>query len=99
MGYSETSTSFRIYVPSERHVEVSRDVTFHEEETFKQSKEIKCDPETEEDETPIEEDNNDDSSPSDIQRENPIEHAELPVIDELDELVDEPPTKRRSTWC
>ena len=35
VGYSETSKEFRIYVPSERHVEVSWDATFHEEETFK----------------------------------------------------------------
>ena len=35
VGYSETSKEFRIYVPGERHVEVSRDVTFQEEETFK----------------------------------------------------------------
>ena len=36
--YSDTSKEFRIYVPGERHVEVNRDVTFHEEETFKWSK-------------------------------------------------------------
>ena len=35
VGYSETFNEFRIYVPSERHVEVSQDVTFHEDETFK----------------------------------------------------------------
>ena len=35
VGYNETSKAFKIYVPSERHVEVSRDVTFHEEATFK----------------------------------------------------------------
>ena len=99
VGYSETSKEFKIYVPSERHVELSQDVAFHEEETFKLSKYLYCDPNIEEVEAPIEEDHDDDSSPSDVQRENPIEHAELPVIDELDELVDEPPTKRRSTWC
>ena len=33
--YSETSKEFKIYVLGERHVEVSQDVTFHEEETFK----------------------------------------------------------------
>ena len=42
-SYSETSKDFIIYVPGERHVEVSRDVTFHEEETFKWSKEIEYD--------------------------------------------------------
>ena len=53
VGYSETSKEFRIYVPGERHVEVSRDVTFHEEETFKRSKELEYDPETDENEAPI----------------------------------------------
>ena len=40
VGYNETSKAFIIYVPGERHVEVIRDVTFHEEATFKQSKEL-----------------------------------------------------------
>ena len=91
VGYNKTSKAFRIYVPGERHVEVSRDVTFHEE-TFKRSKELEFDPKIEEDETPISEDHDDDSSPSNVQRENPSEHVELLVIDEPIELVDEPPT-------
>ena len=44
-GYNETSKAFIIYVLGERHVEVSWDVTFHEEETFNWSKEIEFDPE------------------------------------------------------
>ena len=91
VGYSETSKAFRIYVPSERDVEVIRDVTFHEEKTFKQSKDIECGPKTEEVKAVISEDHDDDSSPSNFQRENPIEHAELPIINEPVELVDEPP--------
>ena len=35
VGYSETSKALRIYVPGERHIEVSRGVTFHEEAAFK----------------------------------------------------------------
>ena len=38
VGYSETSKAYRIYVPGQRYVKVSRDVTFHEEVTFKESK-------------------------------------------------------------
>ena len=91
LGYSETSKAFRIYVPSERDVEVSQDVTFHEETTFKRSKEIECGPKTEEVKDIISEDHDDDSSPLNVQRENPIEHAELPIINEPIELVDEPP--------
>ena len=68
VGYSETSKAFRIYVPGERHVEVSRDVTFHEEATFKWSKELECDLETKEDKDRISEDHDDNSSPSHVQR-------------------------------
>ena len=74
-------------------------MTFHEEAAFKRSKELECDLETKEAEAPISKDHDDDSSPSDVYRENPRNHAELPAIDEPIELVDEPPTKRRSAWC
>ena len=50
--YSETSKAFRIYVPGEKHVEVSQDMTFHEEEAFKRSKELECDPEIDEAKAP-----------------------------------------------
>ena len=62
VGYSETSKAFKIYLPCESHVEVSQDVTFHEEATFKQLKELECDPETKEVEAPISQDHDDDSS-------------------------------------
>ena len=48
VGYSETSKSYRIYIPSQRNIEVSRDVTFHEEATFKRSKDIQTNVEMEE---------------------------------------------------
>jgi hypothetical protein len=38
VGSSENSKAYRIYVPGQRHIEVSRDVTFHEEVAFKKSK-------------------------------------------------------------
>jgi hypothetical protein len=31
VGYSKNSKAYRIYVPSQRQIEVSKDVTFHEE--------------------------------------------------------------------
>ena len=34
VGYSETSKAYRIYIPGQKFIEVSRDVTFHEETTF-----------------------------------------------------------------
>jgi hypothetical protein len=48
VGYSETSKAYRIYVPSERHIEVRRDVSFHEEVASKLSKELQLDTKMEE---------------------------------------------------
>ena len=53
VGYIESSKAYKIYVPSERHIEVSRDVTFHEEVAFKRSEELQCDTYMEEHETPL----------------------------------------------
>jgi hypothetical protein len=40
VGYSENSKAYRIYVPGQRKIEVSKDVTFHEEGAFKKSREL-----------------------------------------------------------
>jgi hypothetical protein len=45
VGYSETSKAYRIYVPRQKFIEVNRDVTFHEEATFRRSGELPCDTE------------------------------------------------------
>jgi hypothetical protein len=37
VGYSENSTTYNIYAPCQRKIEVRRDLTFHEEATFKKS--------------------------------------------------------------
>ena len=34
VGYNESSKAYRIYIPSERQIEVSKDVTFEKEEAF-----------------------------------------------------------------
>jgi hypothetical protein len=39
VGYSETSKAFRIYIPGQRQIEVSRDVTFDEMKAFHKSRE------------------------------------------------------------
>jgi hypothetical protein len=38
LGYCEISKAFRIYIPGHRHIEISRDVTFDEEEALKKSR-------------------------------------------------------------
>ena len=38
VGYNESSKVYRIYVPGQRYNEVSRDVIFHEEVVFHQTK-------------------------------------------------------------
>jgi hypothetical protein len=38
VGYNENSKDYRIHVPGQRKIEVIRDVTFHEEATFKKSR-------------------------------------------------------------
>jgi hypothetical protein len=40
VGYNENSKAYKIYVPGQRQIEVSRDVTFHEEAAFKKSREL-----------------------------------------------------------
>jgi hypothetical protein len=53
VGYSESSKAYRIYIPEQHKIEVSRDVTFNEKMAFKNS--IKETIEEEEYEEPIEE--------------------------------------------
>jgi hypothetical protein len=39
VGYSESSKAYRIYIPGQRQIEISRDVTFEEEVAFQRSRE------------------------------------------------------------
>jgi hypothetical protein len=38
VGYNESSKAYWIYILGQRHIEVSRDVTFEEEVAFRRSK-------------------------------------------------------------
>jgi hypothetical protein len=38
VGYSESSKTYRIYIPGQRQIEMSRDVTFEEEVAFRRSR-------------------------------------------------------------
>jgi hypothetical protein len=48
LGYNETSKAYRIYVPEKKYIEISRDVTFHDEVYFCHSRELPCDTEDQE---------------------------------------------------
>jgi hypothetical protein len=38
VGYSETLNSYRVYIPSHQQIEISKDVTFDEDEDFNRSR-------------------------------------------------------------
>ena len=52
VGYSETSKAYHIYVPSQRQIAVSRDISFDEDATFLRSRESHHDVELEDHESP-----------------------------------------------
>ena len=52
VGYNEASKAYRIYVPCQKYIEVSRDVTFDEEAAFRRSREVLVDDDMEEIEAP-----------------------------------------------
>ena len=40
VGYSDYSKGYRVYIPRQRHIEVSRDVIFHKEAVFRKTLEL-----------------------------------------------------------
>jgi hypothetical protein len=92
VGYSETSKAYRIYIPGQKFIEVSRDVTFHEETTFRQARDLSCD--SKEQEAP-----SFDSSPPDEQREETFEIVADPSRDSIEFPMELPPVKRKPAWC
>jgi hypothetical protein len=92
VGYSEISKAYRIYIPGQKFIEVSRDVTFHEETTFRRARDLPCD--SEEQEAP-----SIDSSPPDEQREETSEIVADPSRDSIEFPMELPPVKRKPAWC
>jgi hypothetical protein len=72
VGYSETSKAYRIYIPGQNFIEISRDVTFHEEAAFRRARELPYDSEEQED-PPL------DSTDSPLPDEQREETSELPL--------------------
>jgi hypothetical protein len=52
VGYSETSTAYRIYITGQRQIKTSRDVTFDKDEAFRRSRESHMDEDQIEQEAP-----------------------------------------------
>jgi hypothetical protein len=95
VGYSETSKAYRIYIPEQRYIENSRDVTFDEEAAFKKSRESHMDEDREKQEAPkdavmI------DSTPKEYIPEDQNETVELEIpVDPPREVT---VTKQRPAW-
>jgi hypothetical protein len=86
VGYNESSKAYRIYIPGQRQIKVSKDLIFEEEITFRRSKEswMKIDNET----IP--------SPPSTIQREATMVPVDL--VAPVDVLRDITVGHKRSSW-
>jgi hypothetical protein len=93
VGYSETSKAYKIYILGHKHVEISRDVTFDDDETFNNSRKCR-----------IDEDHNEepiaprvlDSRIDIVPEEHDIKDHDMP---EPQRLTDPPRGKKRSTWA
>jgi hypothetical protein len=98
VGYSESSKAYKIYIPGQRQIEVSRDVTFHEEVVFKRSRELHIYDETKEPDSPTSETSN-----YDFQREenhdDPMDQdIPLELVEVFERSLEEPLIKRRPAW-
>jgi hypothetical protein len=96
VGYSENSKAYRIYVLVQRKIEVNRDVTFHEEVTFKKSRELQHESEAVQPTSPSYE-----NEELDDQREEPCEgpsNEPLELAEVLERTLEEPPVKRKPGW-
>jgi hypothetical protein len=95
VGYNETSKDYIIYIPKKRQIEISRDVTFDEDEAFRRSRESHMDEDREEqgarrDVVMV------DSTPKE-----PISEVQIEIVES--EIPIDPPreaavTKKRPAW-
>ena len=100
VGYSETSKAYRIYIPGQRYIEVSRDVTFHEEVAFRHSREVPLDAELVEQEAPAAVGESSDKAPSlEDEREESEEGPDVPIEEPVERLLEKIPAKRKPAWC
>jgi hypothetical protein len=80
VGYNESSKAYRIYIPGQRQIKVSRDVTFEEEIAFRRSRESQMEIDSEKNEETVP------SPPSAVQREtviDPVDPIQLMFLETL----------------
>jgi hypothetical protein len=85
VGYNESSKAYRIYVPGQHKIEISRDITFDERIAFKKSIESN-----------EEEEHEDTKEESTCSPEQPIEEQEPPHESVEPTII--PKTRKRPTW-
>jgi transposase InsO family protein len=96
VGYSENSKAYRIYVLGQRKIEVRRYVAFHEEATFKKSRELWQESEAVQPNSPSSE-----NEESNDQREEPREGPSIEPLEPAEVLeitLEKPPAKRKLGW-
>jgi hypothetical protein len=96
VGYSENSKAYKIYVPGQRQIEVSREVTFHEEAAFKKSRELQQESKVVQPASPSSK-----NEESDDEREEPHEgpsNEPLEPDEVLERTLEEPLAKRKPGW-
>jgi hypothetical protein len=95
VGYNETSKAYRIYISGHRQIEISRGVTFVQEESFRRSRESHMDEDREEQDAPR------DAIMVDSTSEEPISKVQNEMV-ELERPIDPPReavvTNKRPTW-
>ena len=100
VGYNKTSKAYRIYILGKRYIEVSQDVTFHEEVAFRRSREVPLDVEMVEQEAPAADGESLNKPPSPVdKREESKEGPDVPTEEPVERLLEEILAKRKPTQC
>lgn len=102
VGYSEIAKAYCIYVPGQRYIEVSKDVTFDEKEAFWRSRESHPVVDVKEHEITTIEVPVLDSPHVEVQREKLDEHVDptdpMEIVEPMERPIDAPLAKRRPAW-